>query len=104
MNILQLLISWQFLILALVISAATTTIKDTCESIWILADVKWWKVTNPIMPLAIGAVFGLAFSNFPYPELIQNNTVGQVCFCLVAGEFSSFVYRFVKAAFEKEIG
>jgi len=107
-NILQILMSWQFIIFSLGIVAVTSVLRTVVE--YLLANVKvmakesklWNDLILPIMPVVLGSVSAILIKGYPYPEGISA-TGGRLVFGLVAGLLSTLLYRIVKAFFNQKL-
>jgi uncharacterized membrane protein YedE/YeeE len=107
-NILQVLMSWQFIIFSLGIVAITSVLRTVVE--YILTNVKvmakesklWNDLILPIMPVVLGSVSTVFIKGYPYPEGISA-TGGRFVFGLVAGLLSTLLYRIVKALFNQKL-
>ena len=107
-NILQVLLSWQFIIFSLSIVAVTTVFRTIIE--YLLKNVQimakesklWTEVILPISPVIEGLVGAILIKEYPYPEGIS--TIGaRVGIGLVAGLLSGLLYRIVKALFNQKL-
>lgn len=107
-NILQILMSWQFIIFSLGIVAVTSVFRTIVE--YLLLNVKvmakesklWADLILPIMPVVLGSVAAIVIKGYPYPEGISS--IGaRFVFGLVAGLLSTLLYRIVKAFFNQKL-
>lgn len=107
-SILQVLLSWQFIIFSLGIVAITTVFKTIAE--YLLKNVQviakesklWNDLMLPILPVVLGPMGALLIKGYPYPEGISTGGARFV-FGLVAGLLSGLVYRIVKALFNQKL-
>ena len=102
MDLLSLLLSWNFLVLALAIAAATFVIRNILEARWQLDEKKIWNDTLlPCMPVLIGVLICLVASSFPFPVGITVLSA-KLCFGAVAGLFSSQMFKVIKSLIDKK--
>jgi len=104
-NVLQALLSWQFVFFALAISAMTFVLKKVVEFAVDNSNIptgnmtkegRFWKeLVLPISPVLLGSVIGLLAQMYPFPEGIVSISA-RVVFGMVAGLFSGLLYRIVK--------
>lgn len=107
-SILQVLLSWQFIIFSLGIVAMTTVFRTIAE--YLLKNVQviakesklWNDLILPILPVVLGPVGAMLIKGYPYPEGIATSGAKFV-FGLVAGLLSGLVYRVVKALFNQKL-
>ncbi len=100
----QILLSWQFLILCLGIAAVTFVFRKVFE-FFVFKYVKviqkfWSEVIVPILPVVIGGLVAGFVKQYPYPEDISSGS-GRMFFGLIAGMFSGLVYRIAKSYLSK---
>ncbi len=92
------LFSWQFVLFSLVIAGITYPLRliiDYC--IASSSVLKFWQdVVLPIVPIPLGAVLAVLVSSFPFPNTIAS-TITRAFWGLVAGMFSSIMFRSTKA-------
>lgn len=100
----QILLSWQFLMLCLGIAAVTFVFRKIFEYFIFkyFAKIKtfWSEVLLPILPVITGGLVAEFAKQYPYPEDIQSDS-GKVFFGLIAGMFSGIVYRIAKSYISK---
>lgn len=65
-----------------------------------LADV-WEEWVLPAAPIVIGGLLAHLVADYPYPVDFADSVSGRVFFGLIAGFFSSTVYRFAKYHIKK---
>ena len=106
--ILQVLLSWQFVLFGLAVAMVMYVFRLIVEYIagaakFDLAKSKLWnELVLPILPIALGALGAWLVTAFPYPGFTPN-AAGVVArgdrliFGLVAGGFSTMMYRVIKA-------
>lgn len=103
--ILQMLLSWQFIVFGLAIAALIFVIRQFIEyaiSNWIKLSKKskllklWNNLFLPILPVLLGALSGFLVKTYPYPNGLST-TGGRVVFGLVAGLMSGLLYRVIKS-------
>lgn len=107
-SILQVLLSWQFIIFSLGIVAVTTVFRTIAE--YLLKNVQviakesklWNDLILPILPVILGSAGTLLIKGYPYPDGISTGGARFV-FGLVAGLLSGLVYRIVKALFNQKL-
>lgn len=100
----QILLSWQFLMLCLGIAAITFVFRKIFEYVIFkyFSKIKnaWSEVIVPILPVIIGGLIAEFAKQYPYPDDIQSDS-GKVFFGLIAGMFSGLVYRIAKSYISK---
>lgn len=106
-NVLQALLSWQFVFFALAIAAMTFVLKKVVEfaidneSIPTGSMTKenrfWRELVLPISPVLMGAGAGFFAHMYPFPEGISSASA-RTAFGMVAGLLSGLLYRMVKGA------
>ena len=103
--ILQMLLSWQFIVFGLAVAALIFVIRQSVEytiSNWLKPSKKskilkvWHDLILPILPVILGAISGFLFKTYPYPQGLST-TGGRVIFGLVAGLMSGLLYRVIKS-------
>lgn len=100
----QILLSWQFLILCLGVASVTFVFRKLFDFL-ILKYFKngqkfWSEVAVPILPVVVGGCIAKFVEQYPYPEDI-NTQSGKMFFGLIAGMFSGLVYRVAKSYLSK---
>lgn len=106
-QIFQTLLSWQFLLLGLGISAIMFVFRKVAEYLMDRFSANksnklWTDVILPITPVILGAVIGLAFKQFPYPNDLSSGG-GRLLFGLVSGLSSGLLYRVLKTILLQKI-
>lgn len=98
------LLSLQFLVLCLALSALIFMVRKVLEfRFQAFTNGKLWReLILPVLPLVLGILIPLAAPMLPVPEGFAS-TSGRVLFGLTAGFLSGFVYRWVKAAFNAKV-
>ncbi len=114
--ILQVLLSWQFVLYGLAVSAVMYVIRQIAEY---LAEVmnrslessKFWNdLVLPLAPIVLGVIGGLLLKNFPYPGFTPDAhgvfaRGDRIIFGLVSGSLSTLMYRVIKALlYQKMVG
>lgn len=107
-SILQVLMSWQFVLFSLSVVAVTTVFRTIVE--YLLSNVKiivkesklWNDLILPILPVVIGPVGAILVNGYPYPDGILTSDARFV-FGLVAGLLSGLMYRVIKAILNQKI-
>lgn len=106
--ILQVLLSWQFMLFGLAVAMVVYVLRLIVEYIassfkYDLSKSKFWNdLALPIIPIALGLVGAWLLTTFPYPGFTPN-AAGVVArgdrliFGLVSGGFSTVMYRVIKA-------
>lgn len=101
-NALQALLSWQFILFCLSVTAITHVTKIISEFIFHYRNIEpnkchWWKeLVLPILPVILGASLAAAAVQYPYPiEIISIS--GRLAFGLCSGLLSGLVWRVVKS-------
>lgn len=106
--ILQVLLSWQFVLFSLAVAAVMYVIRIVVE--FILVEIKidpkkpqWWNdLVMPILPVIIGCFAAVNFTSFPYPDGLTTKG-DRIVFGLVAGLLSTLLYRVFKALLYQKI-
>jgi len=104
-NVLQALLSWQFVFFALAIAAMTFVLKKIVEFAIdsesiptgsMTKENRFWKeLILPISPVVMGAISGVLAKMYPFPEGISSPSA-RLAFGMVAGLLSGLVYRIIK--------
>ncbi len=108
--ILQVLLSWQFILFGLAVAAVVYVFRLVIEYLASLfkADLTdpknklWNDLILPLAPIVFGVLGALVFTTFPYPGFTAN-AAGVVArgdrliFGLVSGSLSTLMYRVIKA-------
>ncbi len=104
-NVLQALLSWQFVFFALAIAAMTFVLKKVVEFAIdnpsiptgnVTKENRFWKeLFLPISPVLMGAGAGYLAQMYPFPEGITSVSA-RVAFGMVAGLLSGLLYRIIK--------
>jgi hypothetical protein len=106
--ILQVLLSWQFVLFGLAVAMVMYVFRLIVEYIAGAMKINltksnlWNELILPIFPIALGVLGAWLITNFPYPGFTPN-AAGVVArgdrliFGLVAGGFSTMMYRVIKA-------
>jgi len=106
--ILQVLLSWQFVLFSLAVAAVMYVFRIIGEYILSLFKVDpkkptWWNdLILPILPVFIGAFGALHIKTFPYPDGLTSHG-DRLIFGLVAGLLSTLLYRVFKALLYQKI-
>ena len=107
-TILDTILSWQFIIFGVAVSAVMFVIRTIVEYIMsackmAVKDSKLWnELFLPILPVIIGTVGAFFFKTYPYPDGLTTNG-DRIIFGLVAGLLSTLIYRIGKALLIKKI-
>lgn len=111
-NVLQALLSWQFVFFALAIAAMTFVLKKVVEfaidspSIPTGGMTKenrfWRELVLPIAPVLMGAGAGFFAHMYPFPEGISSASA-RIAFGMVAGLLSGLLYRVVKGTLASKL-
>jgi hypothetical protein len=105
---LQALLSYQFLLFCLAISAFTyvvTIVVNYCFHAkgYIAKESHFWsELILPILPVVLGSFGALIAKQYPYPAEITSAS-GRFAFGLVAGLLSGFAWRWVKAIISSKL-
>ncbi len=94
---LEFFLSWQTVLLCLLISGVTFVTRQFVESLsktFVLKDF-WTKFLVPAGPIMNGALLGLC-SSLPWPEKLGSTTAAHVAYGLICGMASSTVYARAK--------
>jgi hypothetical protein len=112
--ILQVLLSWQFVFFGLAVATVMYVFRLIVEYLAsvakkdLTASNLWNHLVLPIMPIILGVVAAILLKTFPYPGftptaagIVQRGD--RIIFGLVAGTFSTLMYRTIKALFYQKI-
>ena len=114
--ILQVLLSWQFVLYGLAVSTVLYILRQSVEYLaevakWNLDSSKFWNdFFLPLAPIAIGVVGALLLKSFPYPGFTPDvhgvfARGDRIIFGLVTGSLSTLMYRVIKALlYQKMVG
>lgn len=106
--ILQVLLSWQFVLFSLAVAAVMYVIRIIVEFIFIEFKIdpkkpQWWNdLVMPILPVVIGCLGAIGVTSFPYPDGLTTKGA-RIVFGLVAGLLSTLLYRVFKALLYQKI-
>jgi hypothetical protein len=106
--ILQVLLSWQFVLFGLAVSAVLYVFRLIVEYFATVfkqdlsASKLWNNLILPIAPILFGVIAGLLLKKFPYPGFVAdaNGVIlrgDRIIFGLVAGSLSTVMYRVIKS-------
>lgn len=107
-NALQILLSYQFLLFCLAITAFTYVTNIIVNYIFTVKGYVakenhlWTELILPILPIVLGCIAALVAKQYPFPAEIVSNS-GRLAFGLVAGLLSGFVWRWVKSIIKSKI-
>lgn len=101
---LSILLSWQFILLALVIFTITWIIRTIFETIFtnLAAQLLWQKLALPVMPPIFGVVISFFAKNYTYPDGLTS-TDDRLFLGLVAGMFSGLVFQIFKGMLKSKL-
>lgn len=105
---LQALLSWQFVLFCIAVSAVTFMVRNIVDYILQNYNVSpkenhlWSNLILPILPVVLGTLGAFFAQQYPYPLEISSAS-GRLAFGLCAGLLSGFVWRWVKAAIGDKI-
>lgn len=112
--ILQVLLSWQFVFFGLAVATVMYVFRLVVE--YLASVVKkdlttsnlWNHLVLPVAPIALGVAAAILLKKFPYPGFVADASGviargDRIIFGLVAGTFSTIMYRTVKALFYQKI-
>lgn len=114
--ILQVLLSWQFVLFGLAIATVVYVFRTIVEYFASLckanlsASQLWNNLILPLFPIAIGILAALVLKKFPYPGFVPNAAGvivrgDRIIFGLVTGLLSTLMYRVVKSLlYQKMVG
>lgn len=114
--ILQVLLSWQFVLFGLAVAFAVYVLRLIVEYLASVfkADLSTSKLWNdlvlPIAPILFGVLGAILFKTFPYPGFTADAhgviaRGDRIIFGLVSGGFSTMMYRVIKALlYQKLVG
>ena len=105
--ILQVLLSWQFILFGLAVAAGVFVIRRIVEYFISLKtdpkNVKLWNdLVLPILPVVLGPASAVFISAFPYPDGLTTKP-SRFIFGLVAGLLSGLIYRVFKSLLQQKI-
>ena len=106
--ILQVLLSWQFVLFGLAIAAIVYVFRLVVQYVVSLlkkdlsTSKLWNELLLPILPIVIGVVAALLLKSFPYPGFTSDAhgvviRGDRIIFGLVTGLFSTVMYRMIKS-------
>jgi hypothetical protein len=111
-NVLQALLSWQFVLFALAVAALTFVIRKVVEFALDNPSIPTGKLTKenrlwtglvlPILPVVLGAVGGFLAKQYPFPAGLSNPSA-RIAFGLVAGMLSGLVYQVIKGTLASKL-
>ena len=105
MDPLSTLLSWQFVLLCLAVSAIIfvfrTVVDFTIKSLGKTSSL-WEDVILPSSPVILGGLMGWFMDSFPYPDNLTSKDF-RIIFGLVAGFLSASVYRMIKATIIRKV-
>lgn len=105
MDPLSTLLSWQFVLLCLAISAivfVSRTIVDFIIKSLNKTSSLWEDVILPAAPIVLGGLMGWQMDSFPYPDNLTSKDF-RIIFGIVAGFLSASVYRMIKATLIRKV-
>jgi hypothetical protein len=104
-NVLQALLSWQFIFFALAIAAMTFVLRKVVEFAIDSPHIPtgtmtkenrfWTELILPISPVLMGAAIGFFATMYPFPDGIASASA-RIAFGMVAGLLSGLLYRVIK--------
>ena len=97
MSVVDIILSFPFVLLSLGVSAIVFVFKTIAEEVVEELVISHWfqKVVLPVLPVLIGALLGLLCKAYTYPEGVSGYS-GRCIFGIVAGLASSSIYTIVK--------
>ncbi len=106
--ILQVLLSWQFVLFGLAIAAIIYVFRLVVQYVASLLkkDLSksnlWENLVLPVAPIAVGVIAALLLKSFPYPGFTPDAhgvviRGDRIIFGLVTGLFSTVMYRMIKS-------
>lgn len=111
-NVLQALLSWQFIFFALAIAAMTFVIKQFVDFAIDNPNIPtgnmtkenrfWTQLVLPISPVVMGTFAGLFAKMYPFPEGISSASA-RMAFGMVAGLLSGLLYSVIKGVLSSKI-
>lgn len=110
-NVFQALLSWQFALFCLGIAGVTFVLRKLIE-FFVLDNPKmpgtrtskfWRDLILPIFPIVFGGMAAGFIHKYPFPDNLHSLS-GRVIFGLVAGLFSSQVYRMMNSFLKNKLG
>ena len=107
-NALQILLSYQFLLYCLAITALTYVITIvvnygfSVKGYIAKQNHLWTELILPILPVVLGSAGALITTQYPFPAEITSES-GRFAFGLVAGLLSGFAWRWVKSMINNKI-
>lgn len=110
-NVFEALLSWQFALFCLGIAAITFVLRK-CIEFFVLDNPKmpgtrtsqfWRDFILPIFPIVFGGGAGGLIHKYPFPEHLHSIS-GRIIFGVVAGLFSSQVYRLMNSFLKSKLG
>lgn len=104
--ILQMFLSWQFIVFSLAIAAIIFVIRTAVE--FFIKNTKstakkiWQDLLLPILPVFVGGLSAFLIKSYPYPNDLTANG-SRVVFGVVAGLLSGLLYRVIKSLVSQKI-
>jgi hypothetical protein len=105
-NILQALMSWQFVLFALAIAAFTFVVRKVVEFAIDSPSIPtgkmskhdrfWTELVLPVLPVVLGGGAGFLAKMYPFPDGITSGSA-RIAFGLVAGLLSGLIYRIINS-------
>jgi hypothetical protein len=102
MDFLSILFSYQLILLSIAIYGVIFIIRSILESKWSLVGKKYYNLSLALAPIILGAASGL-LPGLPYPDSLSQKA-SRIAFGIVAGLFSSTIFKTVKGLLEKASG
>lgn len=98
--ILQIFLSWQFVVFSLAVAAIMFVIRTVGEYFFKNAKLTvkklWQDLFLPILPVIVGGLFAFFVKSYPYPNNLTSNG-NRIVFGVVAGLLSGLLYRVIKS-------
>lgn len=107
-NALQALLSWQFVLFCIAVSAVTFVVRNIVDYVLQKYNIQpqdshlWSNLILPILPVFLGTIGALIATQYPYPLEITSAS-GRLAFGLCAGLSAGLVWRWIKSAIGDKI-
>jgi hydrogenase-4 membrane subunit HyfE len=107
-TVLQALLSWQFVLFCLAVSAIVFVVRKFAEYAmenWAAAAKEsklWRELILPILPIVLGTACAFLAKKYPYPDGLNTGSA-RIAFGLVAGLLSGLVYKVVKGTLSSKL-
>jgi hypothetical protein len=111
-NMLQALLSWQFVLFCLAVAAVSFVVRKIGEFVLdhpniptgnlSKSDRFWKELFLPVLPVLMGPLGAVLAAQYPYPDGLETVS-GRLVFGLVAGLLSGLMYRLINSLITSKI-